>query len=198
MSILAVTALLLFTASSIPIEVGRFDPAEFPNLVKIERRLPHGEMTKRVEKIMEDGKCQIQGQSRRRFDITVSYALLMQEDGRAKKVVVAEIGCKPIELLVGQIVAAQAARGDFSTQPNAGEQWLVSDLNFALGEPTGLVASGEEDKVICKRGKPQLGSRLKIVKQCLTAAQWKAFEADRQQLRRDLTNGACRPGGNAC
>jgi len=192
----AVTALLLFAGSSVPVEVGKFNSAEYPNLVKLERRLPHGEMTKRVETIMEQGQCSLAGQSRRAFDITVPYAVLMQSSGRAEKVVVGEIGCKPIELLVGQIVVAQAARGDFPAVQD--ERWYVSEVNFSLGEPTGILAAAEADKMICKRSKPQLGSRLKIVKQCMTAAQWKAFEGDREQLRRDLTNSVCRPGSAAC
>lgn len=196
MDFLATAALLMFTASSVPVEVGKFDPSEYPNLIKLERRLPHGEMVKRVEMIMDQGQCQLDGQSRRRFDITIPYAVLMEGSGRAKKVVVGDIGCKPIELLVGQIVVAQAARGDFPTVQD--ERWYTSDLNFSLGEPVGALATEQADRMICKRSKPQLGSRLKVVKQCMTAAQWKAFEADRQQLRRDLNNGACRPGAGTC
>lgn len=196
--LVTIAASLLLTASSVPVEVGKFDPKQFPNLVKLDRRMPHGEMTRRVEQIMKDGERRIEGQSAQRFDITVPYAVLMESSGRARKVVVSDIGCQPIEVLVGQVVVGQAARGDFPVKQDRDEQWYVSDLNFALGEPTTALVRGEEDKMVCTQSRPKLGSRIQTVKQCMTAAQWKVFEADRQQMRRHLNNSVCRPGSGKC
>ena len=190
---LAALALSASTSFSVPVEVGRFDPANFPDLIKLERQLPHGEMTRRVEKILEERRCELSGQSHRRFDITVPYAVLMNTAGKPQRIVVAEVGCAPIETLVGQIIIAQSDRGDFRIQHNAGDRWYSSDVYFSMGEPVAAGKLGDKDKVICKKDEqPMLGTRLKFNKTCKTAAQWQAYENDREQLRRDLRNaGAC-------
>lgn len=191
--------LLLFSASStFPVDVGRFEPSRFPNLIQMERRLPHAEMTSRVEKIFSQGKCRMPGQSKRRFDVTVSYAVLVDHQGSAKKVVVGDVGCAALEVLVGQVVVAQAERGDFRPQHQEGERWYASDLNFSLGEPEVASSIADKDKVICTRSEPELGSRLKFTRMCKTAAEWQAFEADRQQLRRDLGDAARCSGHSSC
>jgi hypothetical protein len=190
---------LLFMASaSVPVDVGRFDPADFPDLIKVERRLPHGDMTERVRKIFADGQCKLEHQNKRRFDITVPYAVLMNPAGKAQRIVVGETGCAPLETLVGRIVTAQAKARDFKIKHHKGDRWYVSDLYFSAGfEPTGAEAAKDPNKVICKKSHPVAGSRLKFVKTCLTAAQWVIYEQDRRQLRRDLQKNQC-VGGPAC
>ncbi len=176
--------------SSVQVDVGRFDTKDFPNVIKLDRRLPHGNMTNRVEKLFRNGTCDIDGQSKRRFDITVPYAVLMDKTGTLQKVVVAEVGCAALESLVGQVVIAQAGRGDFRPQHQDGARWYASDLNFTSGEQMQAPTGAEADKVICKRGEPVLGTRTKIVKVCRTAAEWHAYRLDRQQIQRDLQNSS--------
>lgn len=190
---LVALALSVSTPAAVSVEVGRFDPASFPDLIRLERWLPHEEMTRRVEKILADRRCTLDGQSDRRFDITVPYAALMSADGKPQRIVVSEIGCAPIETLVGQIIIAQAERGDFQPRHESGDRWYSSDVYFAMGEPVAAAMIEDKDKVICKKDEqPMLGTRLKFRKTCKTAAQWQAYENDREQLRRDLRNsGAC-------
>ena len=200
MSILAtaIFSLLSSTSPGVPVDVGRFDPADFPNLIKLERSLPHAEMTTRVEKIFADRRCSIDGQSKLRFDITIPYAILMEAEGNAKRVVVGEVDCAPLETLVGQVVVARAARGDFKLQHSEGDRWYVSDLHFGLGEPELAAAVEDPNQVTCKRGEPQLGSRLRYTRMCKTAAEWQAYNNDRQQLRRDIGNNAACLGNPSC
>lgn len=180
---------IMLAAASVPVYVGRFDPEKFPNLITVERQLPHAEMTQRVEKIFADGQCSIGGQDKRKFDIEVRYAVLMDSEGSAHQVVVEDKDCNPLELLVGQIVAARVARKDFKIAHVDGARWYVSDLYFALGEPVNAAAIADKDKRICKRTQSAVGSRTKLFKVCKTAAEWQIFEADRQQLRRDIQQG---------
>lgn len=186
--VLAVTG-----SANVPVDVGKFDANEFPNLIKLERTLPHGEMTNRVEKMLDRGACRLPSQSSRRFDIVVPYAALLDTSGTAKKVVVGEVGCAPLEVLVGQVVLAQAARKDFKVQHLEGDRWYVSELYFSQTEQTTPMATSsmaEPDKVICQRAKPVPGSRVATQKICRTAAEWRAVEGDRQQVRRDMQNAA--------
>ena len=187
------------TAPDVDVDVGRFDPADFPELIRIERRMPENEMHRRVEAMIADGRCTLEGATERRFNIVVPFAILMQANGTPETVVVHEAGCEALEILVGQIVLAQLQRGDFRPQHQEGERWYVSELGFAMGvqSDAAAIASDDPDRTICREVQMELGSRLRPVRRCLTAAQWVQFEADREQLRRDIQNAA-RCGARSC
>ena len=52
-------------------------------------------------------------------------------------------------------------------------------------------ATENPDQVICRAPEPVLGSRVARRRVCRTRAEWRAFEADRAQFRRDLQGGNC-------
>jgi hypothetical protein len=207
MSLLATLLLVLAQPASAPeapeieVNVGRFDPADFPNLIRLDRRMPEAEMVRRVEAMLQDGRCTIEGATGRRFNIVVPFAILMNADGTADTVVVHEAGCEALETLVGQIVLAQLERGDFRPQHEASERWYVSELGFAMGVQGDAVqiASQTPDRVICRQEQQTLGTRLRPVRVCRTAAQWIQFDSDREQLRRDIGQAArCGVGNTTC
>lgn len=186
-------------AVDIDVDVGRFDPADFPELIRLNRRMPENEMHRRVEAMVADGRCTLEGATERRFNIVVPFAILMQADGTPDTVVVHEAGCEALEILVGEIVLAQLRRGDFRPQHEEGERWYVSEIGFAMGvqQDAAAIAREDADRTICREVQLELGSRLRPVRRCLTAAQWVLFEADREQLRRDIQNAA-RCGARSC
>jgi hypothetical protein len=186
-------------APDVEVNVGRFDPADFPDLIRIERRMPEDEMHRRVEVMLADGRCTLSGANWVRFNIVVPFAILMEADGTPDEVVVHEAGCAPLETLVGQIVLAQLRRGDFRPQHTVGERWYVSELGFAMGVQSQAVTIARDapDRTICRQVELQLGSRLRPVRRCMTAVQWVQFDSDRDQLRRDIQN-AGRCGNESC
>ena len=67
-------------------------------------------------------------------------------------------------------------------------------LMAGAAEPAANNARTEDpDQVICRASEPVLGSRTARRRICRTRAQWRAFEEDRQQLRRDLQNSSKDP-----
>jgi len=58
-------------------------------------------------------------------------------------------------------------------------------------------ATESPDQVICRQSEPVLGSRVARRRICRTAAEWRAFEQDRAQMRRDLNAGNC-AGASSC
>ncbi|HEX8216958.1 MAG TPA: hypothetical protein VF577_05795 [Allosphingosinicella sp.] len=204
MSIFAALLLAILPASPAPavnieVNVGRFDPADFPEVVRLDRRMPEAEMVTRVEAMLSDGRCTIAGAHDRRFNIVVPFAILMEADGTPDTVVVHEAGCVALETLVGQIVLAQLARGDFRPQHAQGDRWYVSELGFAMGVQSEAVALARDnvDRVICREEEQAIGSRVRIVRACKTAAEWVQYDSDREQLRRDIQNAA-RCGNRRC
>lgn len=68
-------------------------------------------------------------------------------------------------------------------------------LLMTAGQAEAPDARADDNKVVC-RSQPQAGTRLRTNKLCKTRAEWRALDADRQQLRRDLGNSARGPDGD--
>ena len=60
-----------------------------------------------------------------------------------------------------------------------------------------ISATEDPDRVVCRRAEPVLGSRVARRRICRTVAEWRAFEPDRAQMRRDLNAGNC-AGAASC
>jgi hypothetical protein len=188
--VMMLTELLMLAATSYaPIFVGKFDPAQFPNAQTVERRMPHADLDARIERILGRRECALAGQSKTRFDIVVPYAVLMESTGKPVKVVVKEIGCAPIERLVGEIGSELANAGDFKTTHDGGQRWYVTEAYFTRLNEEDALRQEDDSKVICKADKPKIGSRIAMVKTCRTVADWRQYEKDREQFKRDY-NGA--------
>lgn len=188
---------LVLAMQGIPIAVGNFETATLPPLIKVDRVLPHATMTKRVEEILAKGECTLDGQSATNFDLVIPYAVLLKPDGAIAKVVVHDTGCQPLTQLVAEVVVAQAGRGDFVRPDPLAEQWFGSEIYFKNSQVNVEEALADPDKVSC-RSSPKLGSRLSVNRTCRTAAEWRQFDKDREQLRRDLGNSARCAGAASC
>lgn len=168
-----------------PIFVGRFDPADFPNAQKVERQMPNAELDHRVEKILAD-ECKLPGQSKIKYNITIPYAVLLDPAGKAKKVVVKDISCPSLEKLVGQVGSELSRLGDFRIAHSEGDRWYVSDVYFARISEELAREEKDLDKVICKKDRPKINSRVAMVKVCRTVAEWNIYDKDRDQFKRDF------------
>ena len=178
--------LFLAAATSNPINVGKFDPSQFPNAVKVSRRMPQEELTARADRIMQSGRCSFPGQSADRYSIDVPYAVLLQPTGEVSQVVVKEIGCPELELLTGEVANELAKARDFRPTKAPSEQWYVSEVYYAHGGRDVAQAEADDDKLVCEAPKAVTGSHLAKQRDCRTRAQWRAYELDRQRYRQDL------------
>lgn len=129
---LLAAASLAAPAAAQTIEVGNANWSSFPKLQKSPRPLSYETMVGNVEEMLAKRTCQIEGQRARRFDITVPYAVFLQPDGKASRVVVADMGCEPLETMVGNLVADLSRLGDFKDSAGDKGRWYASALNFTL------------------------------------------------------------------
>lgn len=180
--------LALASVPSVGIEVGRFNSGDFPDAQKVARHVPQGELTERVERILSAQQCRFDGQNKARFNITVPYAVKLAPSGQAERIVVKDIGCAPIESLVGQVAQQMSARGDFKSQSTV-SRWYVSEVYFAKGDSRMAAQDDDPDKVVCKKSEPVLGSRIARRKVCRTVAEWRVHEGDMATFRRELGRG---------
>jgi hypothetical protein len=127
-------SLLLTAAATVPdqIEVARASWTAYPRLDTEAVAVPNEEMITRVQRLMQRDECEFAGQNPRRFDIDVNYAVMLDSQGNAKRVIVEDVGCRPLELLVGRVASDLVARGFVLTPPPASPTWYASQINFNL------------------------------------------------------------------
>lgn len=139
--LIAIASVMLATSQAPPpapggavqVDVGRFNPGEFPEADLRHRRMPHHVMLSRVEDILRERRCRLEGQSHRRFDILVPYVVRLEPDGTPTRFVVADIGCQPLEAFVGRVILELARVGDFRPTGADEPKWYRSELRFMVG-----------------------------------------------------------------
>jgi hypothetical protein len=127
-----VAALLGTTVTPLQVDVGKAKWESLPTLQAFERQVPSVDMIARVEKMLAERQCTIPGQRAERFDITIPYAVLVNPDGRAERVLVAETGCEALETYVGLVVSAMAQKSYIGPTGAAKPRWFASEINFNL------------------------------------------------------------------
>ena len=131
--LIAIASALLATSTVAPeVDVGRFDPAAFPEAELRERRMPVHTMLTRVENILRERQCQLEGQNYRRFDIRVPYVVMLEPDGTPTRFVVRDIGCAPLESFVGRVILELARAGDYAPTGVQEPTWYASELRFTV------------------------------------------------------------------
>ncbi len=73
---------------------------------------------------------------------------------------------------------------------------LAAQGGQGSGATSGSRSAEDMDQVICRAPQPVLGSRVAQRRVCKTRAEWRAFEEDRAQLRRDIQNSGRMPNSD--
>jgi len=104
----------------------------YPRLRTEEITVPSGDMVRRVQLMLQREECEFEGQSARRFDIDVNYAVMLDPQGNASRIIVEDVGCRPLELYVGRIAADIMRSGYVRVTPPAAPSWYGNRINFNL------------------------------------------------------------------
>jgi hypothetical protein len=115
-----------------PVEAGRAEWSKFPALQQASRPYLTEATVDRVSELLRKQRCDLQGQSPRKFDIDIPYLVLVRPDGSAQRVVVADLGCPALETYAGSIVLHLARMGDFRPTGEPAPHWYSGKLNFNL------------------------------------------------------------------
>jgi hypothetical protein len=132
--IMMTAAAMLLLTPTIPanIDVGEANWNNYPRLVTEALAVPNGAMVTQVQRMMQNGECSFEGQRPRRFSIDVNYAIMLDAQGNATRIVVEDVGCRPLELMVGRIAANIVRSGHVRTTPPAEPAYYANRINFNL------------------------------------------------------------------
>lgn len=72
----------------------------------------------------------------------------------------------------------------------------AADLSAVQGETTAAPPPPSSQRLIC-RSRPTLGSRITRTRVCKTAEEWRIYEADMEQHRRDTADRGARGCGGS-
>lgn len=114
------------------IDVGSANWDKLPALKAKQGHLPYKQLIETVEDMLRKEQCKLPGQTRRAFNIEVPYAVLVEPNGTAKRVLVPQLNCEGIQSLVGVTVLARAQRGDFEPTGEGKARWYGGRMNFTL------------------------------------------------------------------
>ena len=114
------------------IDVGQANWTSFQRLQTENLAIPNGQMVGRVQRMMQRDECNFEGQSARRFNIDINYAVALDPQGNATRILVQDVGCRPLELMVGRIASDIVAHGFVRTAAPAETTMFANTINFNL------------------------------------------------------------------
>ena len=114
------------------VQVGSANWDKMPDLKLGTVRLPYWQLVSHVEEMLRKKQCTLAGQSAKSFDITVPYAVLLEPDGKTKRVLVSATNCAPLETLVAMTALAISERGGFKSSGDGQPRWRDGKLTLTL------------------------------------------------------------------
>ena len=98
--------------------------------------LPNTDLIEQVQRLMRAASARSKARTWRRFAFDVNYAVQLDAAGNATRIVVEDIGCRPVELLVGHVAARIVRDGHVRTSA-AGRSRVITRTGSTStsGEP---------------------------------------------------------------
>ena len=127
----AATATPTLTSSTI-FDIGEGDWASYPALRTKAEDLPIGAMMARMETIISERQCAFRGQRADAFDVTVPWAMEIGPNGRVSRVIIADMGCRPLEEYVATLIQRMTNAGGVRIRGESRPGRYGSDFNFTL------------------------------------------------------------------
>jgi hypothetical protein len=89
-------------------------------------------MLDRMETILRERQCELRGQRPDNFDVTVPWMMEIRANGRVSRVVIADMGCRPLEEYVATLIQGLTRQGGIRVRSRLRPGWYSSNFNFTL------------------------------------------------------------------
>lgn len=118
------------TAKAVPaVIVGKANWAAMPPIKLRQTAFNPDRVSEEVRQIIAGNRCALPGARPNRYDLVVHYALLLSSNG-AERALVEDIGCRPIETIVGSMITAPARLENVEPAAGATKQWHWGRVRF--------------------------------------------------------------------
>ena len=84
-----------------------------------------------IHEIVRSGQCDLPGQSRRKLDMTVPFAVHYHPNGTLNRVILPKMNCQPVEAIMGRVVLDLVEGGEFRPTGENSEGWYRSEISFS-------------------------------------------------------------------
>lgn len=85
----------------------------------------------RIHEIVARGECDMPGQSKRRLDLTVPFAVHFQPNGTLDRVIIPRMNCEKIESIMGRVLLDLVEGGEYKATGENPEGWYRSEISFS-------------------------------------------------------------------
>ena len=132
MKALIAAALLMAasTAQAMTIETASGDWSDIP-LMKSRGYSLNEPVITRVYDLVRTGSCTIEGQSRKKLDMTVPFLVHYRSDGTPDRLVLSKIGCAEAESVIGGALVVLVDKGQFQSTGVNRAGWYRSEVSFS-------------------------------------------------------------------
>jgi hypothetical protein len=85
----------------------------------------------RIHEIVATGECSLPGQSKRKLDLTVPFAVQFQPNGTIGRIVIPRMNCAPVESIMGRVLLDLVGSGEYRATGENPEGWYKSEISFS-------------------------------------------------------------------
>jgi hypothetical protein len=117
-------------ASAMTVETASGDWSEIP-LLKARGYSLNDRVVARIHELVETGACAIEGQSKKKLDMTIPFLVHYQKDGTPDRLVLGKIGCAEAEGVIGGALVVLIDQGNYRSTGRNQTGWYRSQVSFS-------------------------------------------------------------------
>jgi hypothetical protein len=125
---------LLVSSASAPattVEVATGDWSGLPELRTRGSDTISARAVARIHEIVATGECSLPGQSKRKLDLTVPFAVQFQPNGTVERIIIPRMNCAPVESIMGRVLLDLVAAGEYRATGENLQGWYRSEISFS-------------------------------------------------------------------
>ncbi|HEY0445820.1 MAG TPA: hypothetical protein VGD19_05135 [Allosphingosinicella sp.] len=125
---------LLVGAAAAPAATVETATGDWSNLPLLKHRGFEGISSRavaRIHEVVATGECTLPGQTKRKLDLTVPFAVHFQPDGTLDRVIMPKMNCAPVEAIMGRVLLDLVESGEYRPTGENQEGWYRSEISFS-------------------------------------------------------------------
>ena len=118
-------------ATAATVETAEGNWSNLPKMKLQSRRMLDPRMVGQIHFLVSSGQCTMEGQNKRRMDMTIPFAAQFSSDGTLNRVVLKKMGCAEAESIVGGQLVEMIEEGIWKPTGENSEGWYRGEISFS-------------------------------------------------------------------